>query len=280
MNYPSASQENGLVFDIGLNTGQDTANYLDKGYDVVAVEANPQLVDYCEERFEPAINDGRLTILSGAIVPSVSQAAKDGYIDFYPNDNDAWGTVAASADSEYASRVADRRNRIRVPVINLVESLTEFGVPHYMKVDIEGADIACLEALTQVEEVPPYLSMESDVDSFNTVKKELELLTSLGYSAFQVINQKDISRSINPDSHFEYGGSGDFGEWLPEGDWMSPAATERKYRELFVWYKLFSRRGLLRETPLQQPLTRALSAVMGYTIPSWHDTHARHGDLA
>ena len=35
-----------LVFDIGLNRGQDTANYLAKGYNVVAVEANPELVEF------------------------------------------------------------------------------------------------------------------------------------------------------------------------------------------------------------------------------------------
>lgn len=277
--HSSASHENNLVFDIGLNTGQDTANYLDKGYKVVAVEANPQLVEQCEKRFEPAIDSGQLTILSGAIVPGESQAARDGFIDFYPHDNDAWGTVAPTDGSEYGSRVADRENRIRVPVIDLVGALAVHGVPHYMKIDIEGADIACLEALSEVGEVPPYLSMESDVDSLANVKKELTLLKQLGYNAFQVINQKDIARDLPPTSHFEYGGSGDFGEWLPEDNWMSPEATEAKYKELFVWYKLFSRRGLLRNTPLQKPLTTALSKLRGYTIPSWHDTHARHSDV-
>jgi FkbM family methyltransferase len=279
ISYPPASHENNLVFDIGLNTGQDTANYLDKGYRVVAVEANPQLVEHCEKRFEPAIDDGQLTILSGAIVPGNSQAARDGFIDFYPNDNDAWGTVASTDGSEYSSRVLDRENRVRVPVIDLADALAEHGVPHYMKVDIEGADIACLEALSEVEEVPPYFSMESDVDSFKNVRRELTLLKHLGYTSFQVVNQKDVAQNIAPTSHFEYGGSGDFGEWLPEGDWMSPEATERKYRELFIWYKLFSRRGLLRDTPLQKPLTGTLSKLLGYTIPSWHDTHARHRDV-
>jgi FkbM family methyltransferase len=277
--YPSTSHESDLVFDIGLNTGQDTANYLDKGYRVVAVEANPQLVEHCEERFESAIDDGRLTILSGAIVPGDSQAAQDGFIDFYPNENDAWGTVASTEGSEYSSRVLRREDRIRVPVIDLAGSLDDYGVPHYMKIDIEGADIACLEALAEIGEVPPYLSMESDVDSFNNVQHEIDLLKRLGYTAFQIINQKDVARNTASTSHFEYGGSGDFGEWLPEGNWMSPEAAERKYRELFVWYKLFSRRGLLRNTPLQKPLTGALSKLLGYTIPSWHDTHARHRDV-
>jgi len=30
-----------LVYDVGMHTGQDTAYYLFKGYDVVAIEANP-----------------------------------------------------------------------------------------------------------------------------------------------------------------------------------------------------------------------------------------------
>ena len=44
-----------LVFDIGLNRGQDTANYLAKGYNVVAVEANPELVEFCSQRFSREI---------------------------------------------------------------------------------------------------------------------------------------------------------------------------------------------------------------------------------
>ena len=34
-----------LVYDVGMNDGSDTLHYLKKGYKVVAIEADPTLVD-------------------------------------------------------------------------------------------------------------------------------------------------------------------------------------------------------------------------------------------
>lgn len=265
-----------LIYDVGLNRGQDTANYLAKGFRVVAIEANPDLVEECSERFNSAIKMGRLSILEGAILREGKCDHHDGKVTFHLNDNDAWGTAITDTSLEYGERGAVEGRTIEVPVLDLGDVLAEHGIPFYLKTDIEGADIACLEAFRTVKAKPAYLSLESDVDSFASVKQELELLTELGYDRFQVINQKDLVKIMSPDSILEYGGSGDFGPWLPKSGWMSEAETRRKYKELFVWYKLFSRRGLLRETPLQKPLTQALSRLLGYTIPSWHDTHARH----
>ena len=267
-----------LVFDIGMHTGQDTANYLDKGFRVVAIEANPELVEYCENRFSRSIKTGRLTIISGAIAPNDNTEEGKKYVEFFPHCNSAWGTIAPE-NSEYASRINNGVSGVRVPIVDLLDLLEGYGTPYYMKIDIEGADKLCLQALTSQRCVPPYISLESSVDSYQAVKEELGLLENLGYSAFQIINQKDIEANKLPDSLFEYGGSGDFGKWLPDSNWICKQATDRKYRELFLWYKLFSRQGLLRNTPLQRPLTRWLSSVKGYTIPSWYDTHARHGDV-
>lgn len=55
----------GLVFDVGLHNGSDTAYYLHRGYDVVAVEANPRFCALAERRFAPEIAAGRLEIRSG-----------------------------------------------------------------------------------------------------------------------------------------------------------------------------------------------------------------------
>jgi hypothetical protein len=39
-----------LVFDIGLHNGDDTSYYLDLGYRVVGVEANPLLASRCTQQ--------------------------------------------------------------------------------------------------------------------------------------------------------------------------------------------------------------------------------------
>ena len=44
-----------LIFDIGFNNGDDTAHYLTRGFEVLAVEANPELVEAGRKRFADAI---------------------------------------------------------------------------------------------------------------------------------------------------------------------------------------------------------------------------------
>ena len=36
-----------LIYDIGLHRGEDTAYYVARGFNVIAIEANPDLVAEC-----------------------------------------------------------------------------------------------------------------------------------------------------------------------------------------------------------------------------------------
>ena len=57
-----------LIFDIGMFDGADTRYYLNKGYKVLAVEANTVLVKRAKEiLFNEHINNGDLTILNFAL---------------------------------------------------------------------------------------------------------------------------------------------------------------------------------------------------------------------
>ena len=70
----------GMIFDVGMHTGKDTEFYLRKGFDVVAIEANPQLVQQTRTRLRQYVENGRLIICEMAV------ARDDGEIDFYVND--------------------------------------------------------------------------------------------------------------------------------------------------------------------------------------------------
>lgn len=50
-----------------MHTGEDTARYLELGFDVVAVEANPDLVDAASTTFSDALETGQLKIVNAAI---------------------------------------------------------------------------------------------------------------------------------------------------------------------------------------------------------------------
>ncbi len=46
-------------------------------------------------------------------------------------------------------------------------NLERYGVPHYLKIDIEGMDTECLKALLPFDVRPDYVSIESDKLSFD-----------------------------------------------------------------------------------------------------------------
>ena len=164
-----------MIYDVGMYDGEDTAYYLDSGYSVLAVEANPILVERGQSRFRAAIDRGTLTIVHAAIV---AEGAGD-RVDLTLCGDDP------GSSSLFLSRISDRQpNGIcSVPAITLPELFRDYGIPEYMKVDIEGADRFCVLALTR-ETRPRYVSFEAGDD----VEELLAHLSALGYGRFKIIS--------------------------------------------------------------------------------------------
>src|SRR5260370_20313687 len=63
----------GLIFDIGASEGNETAFYLEKGFEVVEVEADPVMHVTLQARFRDAIDNGRLVVFNRAAEQSAGQ---------------------------------------------------------------------------------------------------------------------------------------------------------------------------------------------------------------
>jgi FkbM family methyltransferase len=176
-----------LIMDVGMHTGEDTARFLARGFEVVAVEANPELVKTALDIFSKEIDEGRLTIVNAAI------SDRRGTASFGVADMTIWSSLAP-AMIERNERLANTSYRyIDVKTTPFGDVLAEFGVPYYLKIDIEGYDMLCVRALRDWEEKPQYLSIESSV-STNTAPAaaafdELAELWVLGYRHFRYVNQ-------------------------------------------------------------------------------------------
>ena len=177
-----------LIYDVGFNDGGDTAHYLTRGYDVLAIEANPQRVEAGKERFAREIAAGRLTILNVGIGPA-------------PGTFPFWINEANDRYSSFEPALARRDNlpchQIPISCRTFSEILAEYGTPHYLKIDIEGCDHLCVEALT--EELPKYVSLElhhtdsaGPAHSLGTIRH----LADLGYTKFKLINQYTFTDSM------------------------------------------------------------------------------------
>lgn len=272
-----------LIYDVGMNNGDDTAYYLWRKFRVIAIEANPEMADYCAQRFAREIDAGHLTILNIGIT------VDEGEFPFWICET---YSTCSSFDPHLASvNGREPHHAIRVPCRRFRSVLEEFGTPYYVKVDIQGNDFLCVEDLNP-HDLPNFISVEASDMSL------LTLLRDRGFSRFKWISQSNflpvqlpevierrsaryawllrtknpavrvlrklggrnwLERQVNRNRtidgwQFSGNSSGPFGDELP-GGWLS-------YDELHATYEEGLR--LHRDRPHDLP-----------AFPVWADFHAR-----
>jgi FkbM family methyltransferase len=282
-----ASKQDDLVYDVGMHKGEDADYYLKKGFRVIGFEANPDLVEHCRSRFSDEIENGKLIVVDGAITDLPSGETEGKKVKFYRNRNSTiWGTVA----DDWALRnelLGTSNEIIEVPVVDFSRCLKKYGIPHYLKIDIEGMDTVCLHALKHCDQRPDYVSIESDKVSFERLLEEFDLFTRLGYTSFKAVQQNRVSHQKEPHPskegcyigyRFQGGSSGLFGEDLP-GEWKDFDGILKEYRFIFLQYRLFGDYGKLSEYFVGKVIRRILSIIRRRQIPGWYDTHAKHSSV-
>ena len=257
----SYSCEKDLIYDVGLHKGEDSEFYL-KGFRVVAIEAVPSLAQQAAERLRDYLTSGQLVILNVAI------AKEDGPMTFFEDRRcSIWGTA-------FPERLlGDDCVQIKVQGLRFANILRKHGIPYYLKVDIEGAETLCLEALESFSAKPRYISIEPSGPSREHLLRIFTLLRALGYSKFKVVRQDEVPAQRCPfpakegryiDYHFEGTASGMFGEEAP-GDWIDEAEAIRIHRSISLKIRFLD--GLARVH-----LLRLLRPFVPSAI--WCDTHA------
>lgn len=265
-----ASERPDLIFDIGAHQGEDSDFYLKLGYRVVAVEANPALVEELRRRFSEALEDGRLVLVDKAIGETA------GSMRFFVNKKvSAWGT----ADPRWAERnreLGASSEEIEVECVRLADVIGRHGCPHYLKIDVEGADMTCVNALKDMSSRPKYISIESTKTSWSDLLNELDTFEALGYTKFKVVSQRRHRSGefrgrggLRVGYTFEKGATGPFGEDLG-GRWLTKKQAILRYIPIFVLYKTLGDNTFLSRLLGRIPLAgRALGVIVG-----WYDTHA------
>ena len=259
-----------LIYDVGFHHGEDTEFYLTKGFKVIAIEAHPALYQAGRQKFIHDIESGRLMLLNVAV------AETSGPISFFESDNDVWGSIRRDAATRN-ERLGAGWREITVEGRRFGEILLQFGIPYYMKVDIEGADLLCLKALAEFDDRPQYISIEAEVDVLSSIRKEIAALRSLGYAKFKIVRQGHVPLQSCPfparegqfvEYKFPYGSSGMFGEEAP-GEWITGDRAVEGYRKIVRVQRLFGDKGWIRRLPLGNKITNLLQPDV-----SWYDTHA------
>lgn len=266
----SVSKNKNLIYDVGMAwPGGNTGFYLQKGFCVVAFEALPQFIGFAKKMFPNEVEAGKLILVEGAITNKTNGAP----MTFYESDNPSSSTAHQWLTEVHKSAHGTDVKSIQVPPVNFVEMLGKHGVPHYMKIDIEGSDELCIDALKNFEERPSTLSIELPTGGQAGCEQIVDKLSRLGYNNFQVIPQhKGMGKYKEPNPAREGNYAGGkwaepllFGKDLPEKDWKS---AQKVLDELERTNKK------IRWMQGSKAMNK-LMPLLGMQHP-WNDLHAKH----
>jgi FkbM family methyltransferase len=162
-----------LAYDLGMNNGDDTRYYLKKGYDVVAVEANPALCNEVADSLREFVNDGRLKILNVAV------GDQDGTMEFHID-------VLNHVRSSLKPQAGREMRQVTVPIRKISNLVKEFGMPDFLKIDVEHVDQLILRDMIAHNIKPTLISVEAHKFEI------LLLLWQLGYEEFRLLNGRSV----------------------------------------------------------------------------------------
>lgn len=159
--------------DLGVSEGNDTAFYLAKGFQVIAVEADPVTCQALRTRFERDIISGALQLLNFAAS------------DRFGETLDIFVHLVHQGVSGIAKReeVTNEYTKHAVTTINWRTLLAQSGIPRYLKIDIEGNEERFLNGFCLAGEFPEFVSVECH--QFMPVKQ----LYEAGYRRFRLVDQ-------------------------------------------------------------------------------------------
>jgi FkbM family methyltransferase len=216
-----------LIYDLGLHHGADTEYYLNKGFKVIALEANPAMIRRARRKpgMVQAEQDGRLGIVPMALWQKSGES-----ISFFINPvKDDWSSI----ERRWAEKGQHESREIHVPTITLADMFGKLGVPYYIKCDIEGADVIFSEQLSLQKTVPAFVSCE------NSDPMILEHFRAAGYDRFHVVNQALHHAIVSPnparegnffEAKFDGHMSGLFGLDLPLDRWVSYETVDEQFK--------------------------------------------------
>lgn len=177
-----------LVFDIGANLGDRTEVFLDSGKKVVSVEPNPELAKILRMRFSGRPNFELVNKGCGA---------RNEFQEFSIGSNhllSSFSTEFMDHKKKLTEQVGWSR-KIKVEIVTLDDLVSNYGIPQFCKIDVEGYEEQVFQGLTQKIGC---ISYEFNSPTFNSQTEWCaKKLAGLGYHEFNISFAESLKLEFN-----------------------------------------------------------------------------------
>jgi FkbM family methyltransferase len=207
-----------VIYDFGANNGDNIPYYLKKAASVVAVEANPKLYEIIRQRFNQELLEQRLFVENCVLTADASSGEVDFYVHREKHHLSQFPRPSENEIGEFES--------VKLPSVTPKKLIANYGLPLYIKIDLERYDQVILRYLFNNDIRPPFISAEfHDIEVFC-------ILVALGrYNSFKLVdgntvnqvylNSSFVDKKGNIDVYsFPCHSAGPFGGDI-KGEWMS-----------------------------------------------------------
>ena len=281
----STPKHKDLIYDVGMFDGHDTAFYLKKGFRVIAFEAMPKFIEKNKKKFEKEIEEGKLIIVEGAITDKTDVEN----ITFYVSEKLANSTAHEWLAQIHKKHFNSDTEAITVPAVDFSAALKKYGVPYYMKIDIEGSDMLCIEALKNFKERPDYLTVEMPTGHYEGCHNFIQQLSEIGYKYYQLVAQihkNHKQKEPNPSREGNYIGENLnwpllFGKDIPKNKWKNKRRVKISFYIAVKMYEIFWENKTLEKNlsllgkPGKKLFQMMRTRATGKMQP-WNDMQAKH----
>lgn len=207
-----------LIFDVGANNGDKSALFSKIASRVVSVE--PDMVNYnlLTKRF----------FFNSKIQPlQVAAASKAGTAELFIDEDGSpantlstkWKDILTDPNRNRWSKELQFHKKYQVETLTLDNIIEKYGIPYYIKIDVEGFELEVLEGLTQPI---PIISVEANLPEFrDETLRCLEIMNNLDPDTLFNCTNEDFKFFWS--SHLS---SIEINKWLRN--------TDHRYFELFA----------------------------------------------
>jgi FkbM family methyltransferase len=186
--YSQFINKGDLVFDVGANVGSRSKLFLSLGAKVIAFEPQPELCEHLTRHLKLHKGFRIMATGLGANPSVVKLKISDAHV--LSSMSNRW-IESTSQSGRFSSYNWD--NSIDVKIETLDNMINKFGVPAFIKIDVEGYEFEVLQGLSRPIE---YLSIEFTSEDIENLKKCLLRINEVGKYIFQFSEGETLKMSF------------------------------------------------------------------------------------